>query len=672
LSGGYLNSSKVEYVGQSGPGTFSQTGGTNAVGTLDVGVSAFGSYTLSAGNLFASLNYENIGYQSNGIFTQSGGSNITQNLTLGGNFGYASSGSYALGGGYLNVTSGNESIGQAGGPGNFVQTGGTNSISLGFSITITGGSNGTSSYSLSGNGVVNTNGETIGNQASFTQTGGCNLASIVTLGANGATGSVYNLSGNSFLSATSDEYVGYGSGGAMNQSGGTNSTGTLVVGDGSVNAAATYTLSGGTLIVAGNETIGEGNTYAASINQTGGVNTSGSFTITGLYNQSAGTANTGNLTINTNGTYVLAGTLNLTGSNEYVNMQGSVLNLSGGSINATGSATLYLHSGTIVGGGIIPAFIMSLGGGTISPGDPAIQTYTAGMNLSDDSNYDWQVGSSLKDNSTGTPGIDFDLVQVTGGILTLGPQSTMTVNLGLLSPADQPGGANNNPFWKSSHIWTVLSVSGLASNTGATNFFRINNGRYSTGSFATQIDADGQSIDLVYNEMNIATGGANNTLLGTITLTGGPIPSGSATAGGVTSGSFDIAGITSSNQTPLSVLMDVQGSSNSISQWYSEIKGAQLLGGAQRYSASQVGPGYGTVPSWGNVPGDDDGFLLSFSNTNLAGSGDPYVNFDWGAGNSGVTLDQVFVAPEPSVVGFLGFGIAAMLKRRRRGSRVHT
>jgi hypothetical protein len=99
------------------------------------------------------------------------------------------------------------------------------------------------------------------------------------------------------------------------------------------------------------------------------------------------------------------------------------------------------------------------------------------------------------------------------------------------------------------------------------------------------------------------------------------------------------------------------------------MRGVQLADGPG-YSISEIGPGF-PAPACGEVPSGDDGFLFTFNNTNAAGT-DLYLNFDWGAGNSGVTLDQVFVAPEPSVVGFLGFGIAAMLKRRRRYTRTRS
>jgi hypothetical protein len=308
-----------------------------------------------------------------------------------------------------------------------------------------------------------------------------------------------------------------------------------------------------------------------------------------------------------------------------------------------------------------------MNGGTISPGDPATQVYSAGLNFSSGT-YDWQLAPTLKDNGSGTPGVDFDRVQVNGGNLSMGLGAAVNVNLGLLSAANTPGGAIQNTFWNSSHIWTILQVGGTASTLGTRNFNTVQNGKYSTGIFATELDADGNSLDLVYNEFNLASGSAKNPLLGTITLTGGPIPTGSASAGSATSGSFDITGLSPSNLSPISVVLDVTGATASISQWFSQMRGIQTSG-TIGYSVSQVGPGSGTVPSWANVPTGDEGFLFTF--TNVPGSGDRFLNFDWSAGNGGVALDQVFVAPEPSVMGFLTFGFAAMLKRRRRRAGPH-
>ena len=76
LTGGSLSVGGNEYSGNSGSGTFTNSGGTDTVtDNLSLGHSAGGSgtYTLSAGSL-AVGGGEYIGDSGSGIFTQSGGS----------------------------------------------------------------------------------------------------------------------------------------------------------------------------------------------------------------------------------------------------------------------------------------------------------------------------------------------------------------------------------------------------------------------------------------------------------------------------------------------------------------------------------------------------------------------------------------------------------------------
>ena len=81
LSGsGYFSVSNYEYVGDMGSGTFTQTGGTNsAILGLYLGNSAggSGSYNLSGSGyqLSKSGSDETVGYSGSGTFTQSGGTN---------------------------------------------------------------------------------------------------------------------------------------------------------------------------------------------------------------------------------------------------------------------------------------------------------------------------------------------------------------------------------------------------------------------------------------------------------------------------------------------------------------------------------------------------------------------------------------------------------------------
>lgn len=129
LSTGSL-SAGTEYVGYSGSGAFTQTGGTHSVGStlyFAYNPGSTGTYVLAGGELIGLSNSptEYVGWSGTGSFTQTGGINLVNSfLTLGNNTG--SSGNYALSNGQLSTTA-EEDIG-LNGSGTFTQTGGTNSI----------------------------------------------------------------------------------------------------------------------------------------------------------------------------------------------------------------------------------------------------------------------------------------------------------------------------------------------------------------------------------------------------------------------------------------------------------------------------------------------------------------------------------------------------------------
>jgi fibronectin-binding autotransporter adhesin len=277
LSGGSLYAT-VEIVGSGG---FAQSGGTNSVnpqGYLEVGAFGPGTYSLTGSGLL-SAPVEYIGYlaftgasTNSAIFTQSGGTNaVSSQLYLGYETG---GGTYNLAGSGL-LTAPSEFVGFAA-PSYFTQSGGTNAVSLSLTVGCSGSSG---TYSLSGSGLLTSPDEYIGtvltlgqsggtgsfiqsggtNSApyqyigysgtgSFTQSGGSNFATSLTLGYSGGAGT-YSLSGSGLLSATFEQMQTSAS--LFQQTGGTN-TATLINASG-----GHYLLSGGLLeINAGLETAG--------------------------------------------------------------------------------------------------------------------------------------------------------------------------------------------------------------------------------------------------------------------------------------------------------------------------------------------------------------------------------------------------------------------------------
>jgi hypothetical protein len=135
LSDGTLRVSTSEYVGNAGIGTLIQAGGSHTADNLYLGLAAggtnsspaAGNFTLGGGSLGVSTS-EFVGYSGVGTFTQSGGVHTAANLSLGHlaqtTGGPAARGTYALAGGTLSLA-GDVRIGD-GGIGSFNQSGGSN------------------------------------------------------------------------------------------------------------------------------------------------------------------------------------------------------------------------------------------------------------------------------------------------------------------------------------------------------------------------------------------------------------------------------------------------------------------------------------------------------------------------------------------------------------------
>ncbi|MGO9113049.1 MAG: hypothetical protein ACLP9L_27775 [Thermoguttaceae bacterium] len=187
-------STGAQYVGSSGLGTFTQSGGINNINIYDYtglylanNAGSSGTYNLS-GNGQLSAPSEYVGYSGTGTFTQSGGTNningyYNNSLYLGNKA--ASSGTYNLtGSGQLSA--GTACVGYSG-TGTFTQSGGTHSIANALYLGYNAGSSGT--YNLSGSGQLSAGGEYFGYSpgatALFQQTGGMNTASGLSIGSGG-------------------------------------------------------------------------------------------------------------------------------------------------------------------------------------------------------------------------------------------------------------------------------------------------------------------------------------------------------------------------------------------------------------------------------------------------------------------------------------------------------
>ena len=134
---------------------------------------AVGPTRCSGAGSLATSSAQYVGYSGSGLFTQSGGSDFAPALYLG--FNPGSTGTYSLSGtGTLSAGYSNECIGNSG-TGVFNQSGGTNSFTSGiFYLGYNASANG--AYNLSGAGLLSTPTQYVGYSGSgvFTQTGGSN------------------------------------------------------------------------------------------------------------------------------------------------------------------------------------------------------------------------------------------------------------------------------------------------------------------------------------------------------------------------------------------------------------------------------------------------------------------------------------------------------------------
>jgi autotransporter-associated beta strand protein len=413
ITGGSL-SAAISYIGDSGTGTFTQTGGTSTISnSLYLGHTSGsnGTYTLSdSGQLNAG--YENIGDLGSGTFIQTGGTNtISQALYV--NAISSANATYTLSNSGQMSTSYYQYIGSSG-TGTFNQYGGMNTISSDLYLGLISGSTGT--YNLSDTGQLSAKFESIGYSGTgiFNQSGGTNTLSLyLYLGRLSGSSGTYNLSDSGQLSA-SIEYIGYDGPGTFIQNGGTNNVNRLQLG---LVSTGTYNLSDSGVLFANDEYIGwPGN---GTFTQIGGINSISSGLYLGTGSGSIGTynlSNSGNLSASveyigkdstgtftqtggtnsitnyffvgqdsgSNGTYNLSGSGQLTSVYEYIGNLGTGLLLQTGGINSTNyikigtNGTYTLSGGTLnINGGFVKQGILDL-----SSSSAAIHVSSSIINLS--------------------------------------------------------------------------------------------------------------------------------------------------------------------------------------------------------------------------------------------------------------------------------------------------
>ena len=280
ISGGSLSVAN-QYVGNGGTGTFTQSGGTNSIGSYTPAPStsattpATAARTTSAAAASSSAYDEYVGYSGTGTFTQSGGTNSVSygSLYLGYNAG--SSGTYSLSGsGQLSARLRVRGLVRHGD----LHAVGRDQQSASY-LYLGDNAGGSGTYNLSGSGHALGLRRVRGlrpargpsrSRAGPTISTATTVRSI--LAVNAGSSGTYNLSGSGLLSANS-EYVGYSGTGTFTQSGGTHSIANSLYLGYNAGSSGTYSLSGSGQLSAASEYVGYNPGATALFQQTGGTNT---------------------------------------------------------------------------------------------------------------------------------------------------------------------------------------------------------------------------------------------------------------------------------------------------------------------------------------------------------------------------------------------------------------
>ncbi|HEV2971300.1 MAG TPA: hypothetical protein VGY55_15100 [Pirellulales bacterium] len=549
--------SAFEYVGWSagnGSGKFNQSGGVNTVnGTalyLGLNPTDNGYYNLSGtGSLVAAGNTgEIVGYSGTGTFTQSGGTNSlgTNNLLYLG-YNSNSSGTYILSAGTLTSTgtlisnSGEHIAVGDGSAGTFIQSGGTNSLTF-LEIGIGSGANGV--YFLHG-GLLTASSESIGSShgsGTFNQDGGSNIVGPVGLAiGNGLGGSpgAYNLSGG-FVSSP-NVFVGLNSPGVLAVSG----TGVLTVGNSGIlvgpTAGTALNLSGGqintpslglfsnpslfnwtsgTLNITTNVVFDSSGEAGSSIANDFGpaLSLGGGQTLMVTGNETLGGTGLFSLTVSAGGSNYVTGTLTISPTGTIEQDAGSTLyaasiTQAGGTVNGTlqNQGVFNYQSGVFNG--------KLLNQGTVNLGP----NFTAGNGIENDTAMTVATGQTVTANGDGFDNLA--LLTLTGG--TVAGDGPLTNEFGGTIQGD---GTVTSPL---ANFGTV-SVSGVMSLAGGiTNDGLVEGNGNITGALVNNVD--GTVHVAAGNSLSITGAWTNNGLISlsdaTARLGGGAIANHSALEG---------------------------------------------------------------------------------------------------------------------------------------------
>jgi len=151
--------------------------------------------------------------------------------------------------------------------------------------------------------------------------------------------------------------------------------------------------------------------------------------------------------------------------------------------SGTGSGFVAVsNTGALGGSGTISGPVICAG--VVSAGQSAgTLTFDGGLDLSVGGTNIWELAAL---SETGE-GVSFDQFVLAGGNLALGGSAKL--QLSFIGLASLP--ATTNSFWQGIRSWKIISLTGAATNTGATHFPTILNGGFAAGAFTNYADANG-------------------------------------------------------------------------------------------------------------------------------------------------------------------------------------
>ena len=571
-----------------------------------------------------------------------------------------------------------------------------------------------------GNGLMTLSGGTIGltnltignaGVGRLNIVGGSLVTDLATLGSSTSSLGAVTAYGGTWLN-TGGLVVGGSGAGTLIISGSGGSAGTVIVG-GTLSAGALGLVSingGGTLRIGTGGTTGALN--AASVTNHGSlifnrssdsssacvVSGSGSLTkesagglmLSGANNYSGGTTlNAGSLTaghVNAfgSGTVVVnSGTLDLASraiDNRITNNGGSVINAANyiGTQTVAGVVTMsgtiggtvnVAASGELTGSGVVFNGPVSLAtGAKHSPGtSPGSQTFAGGLTYSAGSTLNWE----LITNSDASAGTNYDLLSVTNSGLTI----TSGALLNLAFSGSGSSVSWSDPFWSTNHAWTIIDASRATTSSGSFTLGAVSKdsqGRSLTSiqpSASFQVGQSGKNVVLTYTAvpqpldvlLDVSTGTQTQTSFGYLQITG----TSSLTKIGDGSLLLDqintFTGSTSIQQGILAITNTAAISSSPL---------VSLASGAS-FDVSGLSGGY-TVPNGQTLTGE--GTVLG-SVTFGRGSTLSPGTFSSASGASMLAADmqagslQALVVPEPATLGLVGVGLGFLgfgaLRRKR-------